>query len=162
MCLIACVSVSFQDWYVNLKLASGFAGTTASCWFSAFIAFSPRPVADGPATDRNSTFGPTSALRSLKSSSIGPIWLARDRAVLAELRQFQGPCEAGKLRTYLPDADVPEPLGPIHATELSGAVGHVRPTPRIREQFFGGIAQLLGRHRPAQRDRLTAGIRRRT
>ncbi|HZU55674.1 MAG TPA: low molecular weight protein-tyrosine-phosphatase [Actinocrinis sp.] len=37
--------------------------------------------------------------------------LAMDRAVLAELRQFAGARYAGKLRTYLPDADVPDPFG---------------------------------------------------
>ena len=37
--------------------------------------------------------------------------LAMDRAVLAELRLFAGARCAGKLRTYLPDADVPDPYG---------------------------------------------------
>lgn len=37
--------------------------------------------------------------------------LAMDRAVLAELRAFVGERAAGKLHTYLPDADVPDPFG---------------------------------------------------
>jgi protein-tyrosine phosphatase len=37
--------------------------------------------------------------------------LAMDRAVLAELREFADERAAGKLRCYLPDADVPDPFG---------------------------------------------------
>jgi protein-tyrosine phosphatase len=37
--------------------------------------------------------------------------LAMDRAVLAELRALAGEGAAGKLCSYLPDADVPDPFG---------------------------------------------------